>query len=64
MASTEHRQPQDARPPSLAGIRVLDLGRYIAAPFCAQMLSNEGAEVIRVEPPGGATDREVMPIGL
>lgn len=52
------------RQQSLAGIRVLDLGRYIAAPFCAQMLSNEGAEVIRVEPPEGASDREVMPIGI
>lgn len=48
----------------LTGIRVLDLGRYIAAPFCAQMLANEGAEVIRVEPPEGATDREVMPVGI
>lgn len=28
------------------------------------MLANEGAEVIRVEPPGGATDREVMPVGV
>lgn len=52
------------RQPALAGIRVLDLGRYIAAPFCAQLLSNEGAEVIRIEPPEGATDREVMPIGI
>lgn len=49
---------------SLAGIRVLDLGRYIAAPYCAQLLANEGAEVIRVEPPEGAVDREVMPIGV
>ncbi|MFT3972087.1 MAG: CoA transferase [Amaricoccus sp.] len=48
----------------LTGLRVLDLGRYIAAPFCAQMLANEGAEVIRVEPPEGATDREVMPVGI
>lgn len=48
----------------LSGIRVLDLGRYIAAPFCTQMLANEGAEVIRIEPPEGATDREVMPVGI
>ena len=50
--------------PALSGLRVLDLGRYIAAPFCAQLLANEGAEVIRVEPPLGATDREVMPVGI
>ena len=48
----------------LSGIRVLDLGRYIAAPFCAQLLSTQGAEVIRIEPPEGAPDREVMPVGL
>ncbi len=64
MTQQANARPDEARAPSLAGIRVLDLGRYIAAPFCAQMLSNEGAEVIRVEPPEGATDREVMPIGL
>lgn len=52
------------RAPALAGLRVLDLGRYIAAPFCANMLANEGAEVIRIEPPEGATDREVMPVGI
>lgn len=50
--------------PALSGIRVLDLGRYIAAPYCAHLLSAEGAEVIRVEPPEGATDREVMPVGI
>lgn len=51
-------------PLPLSGIRVLDLGRYIAAPFCAQLLSTQGAEVIRVEPPEGAPDREVMPVGV
>src|SRR6056297_46390 len=50
--------------PVLSGLRVLDLGRYIAAPYCAHLLANEGAEVIRIEPPEGATDREVMPVGV
>lgn len=45
-------------------MRVLDLGRYIAAPYCAALLADQGAEVIRVEPPEGAPDREVMPIGI
>ncbi|WP_197431948.1 MULTISPECIES: CoA transferase [Hyphomicrobiales] len=47
----------------LSGLRVLDLGRYIAGPFCAALLADHGAEVIRIEPPTGAPDREVMPIG-
>ena len=48
----------------LDGIRVLDFGRYIAAPYCAAMLADQGAEVIRIDPPEGASDREVMPIGV
>ena len=36
----------------LAGIRVLDLGRFIAVPFCGMLLADLGAEVIRVEKPG------------
>ncbi len=41
----------------LAGIRVLDLGRFIACPFCGMLLADLGAEVIRVERSGGAEDR-------
>lgn len=46
---------------ALDGIRVLDLGSYIAAPYCCMLLADHGAEVIRVEPPGGRVDREVGP---
>jgi crotonobetainyl-CoA:carnitine CoA-transferase CaiB-like acyl-CoA transferase len=45
----------------LTGIRVLDFGRYIAGPLCAAMLADLGAEVIRVERPGGGDDRYLMP---
>lgn len=48
----------------LRGVRVLDLGRYIAAPYCGALLADQGAEVIRIEHPAGAPDREVMPVGL
>ena len=41
----------------LAGIRVLDLGRFIACPFCGMLLADLGAEVIRIERPGGGQDR-------
>jgi crotonobetainyl-CoA:carnitine CoA-transferase CaiB-like acyl-CoA transferase len=37
---------------SLAGIRVLDLGTRIAAPFCAGLLGEQGAEVVKIEQPG------------
>jgi len=46
---------------ALDGIRVLDLGSYIAAPYCAMCLADHGAEVVRVEPPGGKVDRELGP---
>ena len=48
----------------LSGLRVLDLGRFVAAPLCAAMLADQGAEVIRIEPPTGAADRDVMPVGI
>jgi CoA:oxalate CoA-transferase len=43
----------------LAGIRVLDFGRFIAAPYCAMVLGDLGAEVLRVERPGGEDDRRL-----
>lgn len=46
----------------LNGIRVLDFGRYIAGPYCATLLGYMGAEVIRVERPGGGEDRYVAPL--
>ncbi len=37
----------------LAGLKVLEIGHYIAAPFCTRILADLGAEVIKLEPPGG-----------
>ncbi|MEZ0050268.1 formyl-CoA transferase [Mycobacterium sp. MAA66] len=39
-------------PGALAGIRVVEMGQLIAAPFCGQLLGDYGAEVIKIEAPG------------
>jgi crotonobetainyl-CoA:carnitine CoA-transferase CaiB-like acyl-CoA transferase len=46
----------------LNGVRVLDFGRYIAGPYCAALLGDMGAEVIRIERREGSEDRFVQPI--
>lgn len=45
----------------LNGVRVLDFGRYIAGPYCASLLADMGADVIRIERRGGGDDRYLMP---
>jgi crotonobetainyl-CoA:carnitine CoA-transferase CaiB-like acyl-CoA transferase len=49
-------------PGVLEGIRVLDFGRYIAGPYCATLLGDLGAEVIRIEKLNGSEDRYILPV--
>src|SRR4029077_8779264 len=49
---TEGLMADPAAPP-LAGIKVLEVGNYMAAPFCAMQLADLGADVVKVENPNG-----------
>jgi crotonobetainyl-CoA:carnitine CoA-transferase CaiB-like acyl-CoA transferase len=41
---------------ALSDLRVLDLSRFIAGPYCAQLLGDQGADVVKVERPNGGDD--------
>ena len=47
----------------LAGFRERAIGRDIAGPYCAALLADLGADVIRIERRGGGEDRWVAPVG-
>ena len=45
----------------LSGIRVLDLSRVLAGPFCSMLLADLGAEIVKVEMPGRGDDTRAYP---
>ncbi len=60
MSGQHHVQPEAVGRLPLAGIRVLDVASFIAAPVAATILGDYGADVIKVEPPAGGDPNRQM----
>lgn len=68
-AASTHNQPEETvdnahQPGPFAGLRIMELGQYVAVPYCAELFAHGGAEVIKVEPIDGDQTRknsEIVP---
>jgi 2-methylfumaryl-CoA isomerase len=54
--------PGQADTPILAGMRIVELSAFVAAPLGGATLAALGADVIRVDPPGGGIDIDRWPL--
>jgi crotonobetainyl-CoA:carnitine CoA-transferase CaiB-like acyl-CoA transferase len=59
--SHENETRRTAMPGPLDGVRVVDLTTVMYGPYCTQIMGEMGADVIKVEPPGGDITRQVGP---
>jgi crotonobetainyl-CoA:carnitine CoA-transferase CaiB-like acyl-CoA transferase len=59
----QHPNKADAAPPTgpLSGIRVIEIGQWTTAPLAARQLASLGADVVKIEPPGGDGARSSAP---
>src|SRR6516225_4197645 len=60
----QHHRPGWGEQMILNGVRVVDRTTEIAGPYCTKLLADAGAEVVRVEPPGGDPLRRHLSGGL
>lgn len=59
-----HMNEPNARPLPLEGIRVIEFSHMVMGPTCGMILADLGAEVIKIEPPGGDKTRRMSGVGL
>lgn len=61
-ATPDHATPGPSAAQPLAGIRIVEISSFVAAPLAGMTLAQLGADVIRVDPIGGAADRHRWPL--